>query len=367
MQCVTPLFRLYDITTKQTVRIVPRAEVMQGLEQDNNNIKFQLQKMNSHYLARNQLIQTIPCQHCWACKLNYSAEWATRNMLETLDHETAFFITLTYDDEHLPILENTTYIQKFDLGYKTVELPETIENDGTWIEGSLWPDHVKTFINSLRKHFNRLGTNNIRYFYCGEYGETTQRPHYHMLIYGLPMDITQNYDYHIDKQFKEHWKNPIIDQYWPYGMHDIANVEWSSAAYVSRYCMKKIYEEENSDQWYAEHGKLKEFICMSRKPGIGMNYYQKNKFKIYENDSMIMKTVKGNTGSFKPPKAFDKLFKEEYPDQFEKIEKHRKKCAERSRRNSYRLSNYTDLERLQMKAEKVATKANMLPRTADFA
>ena len=75
-----------------------------------------------------------------------------------------------------------------------------------------------------------------------------------------------------------------------------------------------------------------------------------------------MKTVKGNTGSFKPPKAFDKLFKEEYPDEWIKIEKRRKKCAERSRYNSYRLSDYTDLEKLQKKAESVQTKSNMLKR-----
>lgn len=357
MQCVTPLFRLYDITTKETVRIVPRQEVMQGLELDENNIKFQLCKMNGYYLKKNQLIQTIPCKNCWACQLTYSAEWATRNMLETLEHEHNYFITLTYDEEHLPILDNISYEVN---GQKIV-----IENDGTW-EGSLYPEHVETFINSLRKHFERQGIKGIRYFYCGEYGETTKRPHYHLLLYGAPLNNLENYSYHIDSNFKEHWKNPLIDKYWKYGIHDIASVEWSSAAYVSRYCTKKIYTGKESVQHYAEQGKLKEFIRMSKRPGIGMKYYHEHKMDIYENDSMVMKTVKGNTGSFKPPKAFDKLFKEEYPEEFEKIEKRRKKCADRARYNSYRTSNYTDLEKLKMKAENVATKINMLPRLAEF-
>lgn len=367
MQCVTPMFRLYEIGTNKTVRIIPRKEVLGELTELNpNGIRNQLTRMNSEYLKRSQLIQTIPCGNCWACQLNYSAEWATRNMLETLEHDHCYFITLTYDDEHLPIAETMTYKEVHKIGDKIIELPITLENDGTWIDGTLYPDHMKKFLNSLRKHFERKGITGIRYFYCGEYGETTHRPHYHMLLYGAPLDLSQNYSYHIDKNFKEHWKNPLIDKYWPYGIHDIANIEWSSAAYVSRYCTKKIAVGQNRAQIYAEQGKQEEFIRMSRNPGIGMKYYNLHKLDIYAHDSMVMKTVKGNTGSFKPPKAFDKLFKEEYPEEFKKIEKHRKECAERSRKNSYRLSNYTDLEKLKMKAKAIQIKTSQLPRPGDF-
>ena len=322
--------------------------------------------MNGHYLARNQLIQTIPCGHCWACKLNKSAEWATRCTLETLDHNHNYFITLTYDDKHLPIPEFISYKEiTININSQIIEIPKKIYNDGTWIDGSLAPDDVTKFIHDIRQYFKReKGIDGIRYFYCGEYGETTKRPHYHMILYGAPLDLSQNYDYHI-KNYQEHWKNPLIDKYWKHGMHDIANVEWSCCAYVARYTMKKLNDEPKSDEWYANQGKLKEFVRMSRMPGIGMNYYKNHKMKIYENDSMIMKTVKGNTGAFKPPKACDKLFKEEYPLEWKKIEKKRKECAERSRKNSYYLSDYTDLEKLNMKATTVITKANMLPRTMD--
>lgn len=360
MQCVTPMFRLYDISTKHTIRIVSRAEVMQGLELNSNNITYQLQKMNAKYLSQNRLIQTIPCGKCWTCQLNYSAEWATRNMLETLDHEECYFITLTYDDEHLFIPETMTYREEYPDG--TYNIRE-IENDGTWISGSLYPEHVTKFLKDLRRWQDyHLGIKGIRFFYCGEYGEQTQRPHYHMLLYGAHLDPKENYSYHIDKNFKEHWKNKLLDEIWEYGMHDIALVEWSSAAYVSRYCTKKLNMESNSAKWYAENGKMQEMIRMSRMPGIGMKYYQSHKLDIYENDSMVMKTVKGNTGNFKPPKSFDKLFKEEYPNEFKKIEKKRRECAERARRNEKYLSNYTDYEKLVMKGEKVAQKISMLPR-----
>lgn len=359
MQCVTPMFRLYDISTKETIRIIPRAEVMQGLELNGNYIRKQLDKMNMYYLRKNQLIQTIPCNHCYACKLNKSAEWATRCMLETLDHESAYWLTLTYDEEHLPILDAIKYNEIYETDTHNIIVPVTIENDGTWINGSLFPKHIDEFIKKIR---NKFRNSKIRYFYCGEYGEQNQRPHYHMLLYGLPMDLSQNYGYHIDENNKEHWKNPLIDELWVHGLHDITNLEWSNAAYTARYTMKKLTDMSNSNQFYAEQGKLKEYVRMSRRPGIGMNYLKNHYQDIYKNDSMIMKTVKGNTGAFKPPKAFDRVFKEMFPEDFERIQKHRRECAERSRHNKYYQSNYSDLESLQMNAEKIATKANMLKR-----
>ena len=42
----------------------------------------------------------IPCGQCIGCRLDYSRRWATRLMLELQCHESAFFVTLTYDDDH---------------------------------------------------------------------------------------------------------------------------------------------------------------------------------------------------------------------------------------------------------------------------
>ena len=96
-------------------------------------------------------------------------------------------------------------------------------------------------------------------------------------------------------------------------MIDIAEVEWSCAAYVARYCMKKLHQKNVYE--YAEEGKLPEFVRMSR--NIGRFYFEKNKYKIYEYDEIVMKTIKGNTGAFKPPKAWDRLFKNLHPDKWE--------------------------------------------------
>ncbi len=44
---------------------------------------------------------------------------------------------------------------------------------------------MQLFIKRLRKYFNN---NKIKYFYCGEYGTQTLRPHYHMIVYNAPFD-----------------------------------------------------------------------------------------------------------------------------------------------------------------------------------
>ena len=351
MQCVTPMYRRYIKGDHKSGQVISRAEAMQELEADPNNAKHKLNiynKKSSYYQ-----LEQIPCKKCWACQLNYSAEWATRIMLEAQKSEYNWFITLTYDEEHLPIAEKTGA----EIDGHIVEW----ENDGTWT-GTLVPDDMKTFINSLRKYFERKNIKGIKYYYCGEYGETTHRPHYHIILLHCPLDINQFYDTHIDTNFKAHWKSKEIEKYWKEGMIDIAELEWSCAAYVARYCTKKLMNAPKED--YLSIGKYPEFVRMSK--GIGFDYYNQHKNEIYKNDEMIMKTVKGNTGSFRPPKAFDRKFEEKDPEGFKLIKQSRKKAAERSRKILEQLSDYTDLDNLRIKASNLQTKMSMLPRVGEW-
>lgn len=352
MQCVTPMFRRYEKGNHKKGTVIPRSEVMQELIYEPNYIR----KMINIYNKNNRYYQVeqIPCNHCWACNLNYSAEWATRIMKEVEQSEHNYFITLTYDDKHLPILE--------EIQCHYGETYKMYRNDGTW-QGSLFPEDMETFINSLRKYFERKGVKGIKYYYCGEYGETTLRPHYHIILMHCPLNISLFYDTHIDQNFKAHWKSPEVEHYWNKGMVDIAEVEWSCAAYVARYCMKKM--DRNPDKsFYYEQGKLPEYTRSSQH--IGETWYKEHKNEIYANDEIIMKTVKGNIGSYKPPKAWDKKFKETNPEEFKKIQRSRRTAAERSRKLQEQLNNYTDLKKLEMKADKLQTKMQMLPRVGEW-
>ena len=358
MQCVTPMFRRYVRGDHKKGTVIAREQVMDELIRDPNRIRESLEDYNKS--SDKWQYELIPCRKCWACQLNYSAEWATRIMLECKEHQNNWFLTLTYDDEHLPILEEITgenILIRYEDGTKKTE-DMTFYNDGTWT-GSLYPDHMKTFINTMRKEFERKGFTGIKYFYAGEYGETTQRPHYHIILMNCPLDPNMFYDCHVDSNFKAHWKSKQVKNWWNKGMIDIADVEWSSAAYVARYCTKKLTYSRNKIEYF-EQGKYPEFIRMSN--GIAFNWYKEHKYDLYKNDEIIMRTIKGNIGSARPPKAFDRKLQEEDPKLWKKISESRKKAAERSRKLQQEISDYTDLKQLELKASEVYNKIKLLPR-----
>ena len=144
---------------------------------------------------------------------------------------------------------------------------------------------------------------------------------------------------------------------------DIAELEWSCAAYVARYCTKKLnYEQDKT--FYYEQGKMPEFIRMSK--GIGFDWYSEHKDEIYKTDEIIMKTIKGNVGSVKPPKAFDRKMKESDPEFFEAIKKSRQTAAERAEKMLQTLSDRTDYDNLILNAEKVRKKVKLLPRVGEW-
>lgn len=353
MRCVTPMMRIYNKEEPRSGKIISRQEAMKILEADKNGHRKKLNKL----LPYNYAWQMIPCKKCWACQLNYSAEWATRIMLEAKKDECNWFITLTYDDVHLPIAEK-------------IELPKNkknpngkiYENDGTWT-GTLYEQHMITFLNTLRKDFERRGYEGIKYFYCGEYGEKTHRPHYHIILLHCPLEIKEFYNCHVDTNYKAHWKSHQLEKWWKYGILDIAELEWSCAAYVARYCAKKISFDTDKTEYY-ENGKMPEFIRMSK--GIGFDYFKENLHKIYDTDEIIMRTVQGNIGSAKPPKAFDRKLEQINPEMLEKIKESRKKAQERADKLKSELSDYTDYENLIMAAEKVKKKMKLLPRVGEW-
>lgn len=184
----------------------------------------------------------IPCGKCIGCRLAYSRQWANRCMLEAKDHEFNEFITLTYDEEHLPKVKGCT---------KDGEITDV---------GTLIPNDLKKFMKDLRRyykyHFNHDG---IRFFACGEYGELNERPHYHILCFNLPIP---------DKKFKFHnfnrnpfYTSEILKNIWDKGIVVTGDVTWETAAYTARYITKKV-KGPGAENYYKTRGIVPEFtIC----------------------------------------------------------------------------------------------------------
>lgn len=191
----------------------------------------------------------IPCGKCPGCKLEQSRQWAVRCMHEKRLHNASCFITLTYDDAHLPP------------GY------------------SLKKEDLTNFMKRLR-HETGPG---LRFFACGEYGENTSRPHYHVLL--LNSDFTDKKLVRSGPQYNL-YESPVLSQLWTNGSHVLGDVTFESAAYVARYCMKKRQNGKLTND-----GRVPEYIVMSRRPGLGHGYFEKYKSEIINHDTIIVNGV----------------------------------------------------------------------------
>lgn len=225
----------------------------------------------------------IPCGQCTGCRLDYAKDWTTRMMLEALYHDKTYFVTLTYDEEHVP---RSSYVE-----YETGEVKEIL---------TLRPDDFTKFMKRLRYYYTK---NELRFYMCGEYGSQTLRPHYHMICFGLDLDDLKPFkksgtgnDIYLSETLSKAWKNGLVD---------VSEASYESMGYVARYVMKKLKGKDSAE--YERFNIVPEYTNMSRMPGIGKMYYDEHKDEIYLRDEIIL----SNGKTVRPPRYFDSLLRED--------------------------------------------------------
>lgn len=202
---------------------------------------------------------SVPCGRCTGCRLDRSLHWAVRCYHEAQLYEFNSFVTLTYDDEHLP--------PDRSLSVRTLQL----------------------FIKKLRKA-NYPG---IRFYACGEYGSKLSRPHYHLCLFNYrPPDLKP---FKKNKQGDMLYSSDSLDTIWANGYTQTGELTFQSAAYVARYIMKKL-NGDMADHHYQYvnpltgeiHALLPEFTTQSNQPGIGKPWLEKYNTEIYNYDECVL-------------------------------------------------------------------------------
>lgn len=201
---------------------------------------------------------TVPCGQCIGCRLDRSVAWAIRVMHESQMHDSSIFGTFTYDDEHLPYGETLYY------------------------------RHFQLFMRKLRKRVP-----GVRFFMCGEYGDTFKRPHYHAALFGV--FLADRYPWRKSSAGFQLYRSPLLDSLWEFGSAEFGELSFESAAYVARYCVKKV-TGERADSHYAklvlETGEViqqePEFMRCSLKPGIGAKWFEEFRNDLFCFDGVIV-------------------------------------------------------------------------------
>lgn len=180
------------------------------------------------FFKKDQPDMGLPCGKCPDCLTRRASGWSFRLMQEYKRCVSAYFITLTYNTQYVPISSK---------GWMTLRKSD-----------------VQLFMKRLRKQhakddvFNRK----LRYYVAGEYGTYNNRPHYHMLLFNANIDS-------IPKAWRV-GNDPI-------GHIDYGNEQFNAAmvGYTLKYMTKpsKIPLHQNDDR-------QKEFSLMSK--GLGENY-----------------------------------------------------------------------------------------------
>lgn len=197
----------------------------------------------------------------------------------------------------------------------------------------------------------------VRFFSCGEYGDKFQRPHYHIALFG--------YDFP-DKELLSQYKgtklyiSKTLGKLWKKGHHSIGELNYQSAAYIARYVIKKINGDKATEHYeYIDKttgeviNRNPEFINMSRKPGIGKNWFETYTDDVFPSDFVVI-----NGKEHKVPKYYDKLLELEHPEQFEQIKLERLKRALKDEANN-------TPERLRVREKSAQLKMRKLKRSLE--
>ena len=199
----------------------------------------------------------VPCGQCLECKMSYSQDWADRCAFEATQYQFNWFITLTYDETHIPV------------------------------GGKLVRKDVQDFLKRVRKHYD----SKIKVFYSGEYGDASLRPHYHLIIFNLPIDdLSEEFLINVNGKDKAtlrpsskgdcFFSKTIFELWHKQGAITISPFTYATATYVAQYVSKKV--AGHSKKWYEDNGLTPEFIGMSK--GLGANMF---KVDLFDEDAKL--------------------------------------------------------------------------------
>lgn len=197
-------------------------------------------------------------------------------------HGANSFITLTYDDAHLPA------------------------------DGSLSKEALQGFFKRLRVSAQRLRGDpdlRFRYYACGEYGDSSRRPHYHAIVFGFwPHDARKWREVRGNVTHR----SPFLEQVWPFGNIETGQFTPQSARYVASYVLKRVIGSRAPEYYNFPHPVtgvvypvLPEFALMSRRPGIGSGWFDRYHMDYFPSDFCVVDGQKRNVPRFYVSKLAD--------------------------------------------------------------
>lgn len=254
--CVSPLIRYKAKYMEPLVIGSPSFFSIKSLRQ----VQSMFNSFDEFYNYFNKYMdfQIIPCRKCIECRIKQSTDYSIRCYHESIMSTCASFITLTVDSAKAHLFTDNfgylkTYCRSCVKGNRRFEYPIDYSLNKGFIS-----DELKRIRDKLRKKHNIC----IRYFGCGEYGTSNDRPHYHFIIF--------NYNFPDKILFKHSNKGvPIyiseeLSNLWQYGVSTVQDVNFNACMYTSKYITKRLQSFNDIFMQDVYFGRQPEFLLFSK-------------------------------------------------------------------------------------------------------
>lgn len=199
---------------------------------------------------KNNQAVTVPCGKCEKCYKRRVSAWSFRLLQEDKHSQTSYFITLTYDTDHVNFT-NRGYLnlckRDFQLFIKRVRKSHDIRS------------RKSSLLSQARN-------TQLKYYAVGEYGGKRYRPHFHCIVFNASLELMfDKPTCRLLRDTKYDGKTQVICKQWPLGMATVGQVTGASVGYTLKYMMKqsRIPMHKNDDR-------TPEFALMSK--GLGERY-----------------------------------------------------------------------------------------------
>lgn len=247
----------------------------------------------------------IPCGHCIGCRMEKSKAWAVRCVHEAQLHEPPdgngnCFITLTFDDK---FLDEKGSLVKRDFVLFMKRLRKFVCNH-------VWDEVTYSYVSV----YPPKDSSGVRFFHCGEYGSQGNRPHHHACIFNYRFGDMELLTI---REGVKLYTSKTLEELWPYGYCTVGDVTVQSAAYIARYVLKKQYFDKRRPELIGAYynGREPEYITMSRKGGIGTEFYKKFKSDMFPHGFAVL----GGGIKVRTPEFYERKFELDSPEDFHRM------------------------------------------------
>lgn len=219
----------------------------------------------------------VPCGRCVACQNNKRSSLSLKLRLEEYTSKYCYFLTLTYDDDNLPLfslgsdslskdflrlypyskrLRNDSFISDFCGDFYNFDSDFVDKMDyyssfvinyehkyhkscvyGHGLYALLYYRDIQLFLKRIRKHIYKYYGEKIRFYIIGEYGTKSLRPHWHLLLFFNSSTLSQAFEIcqNVGTNSRPCQCPSFIRPFWEFGICDSKRTNGECYNYVSSY------------------------------------------------------------------------------------------------------------------------------------